>query len=363
MFRIVSLLRICERRPFPEWAGGEKATSCMNDVRIVFRSPNVVELESFALDESPPGPHEVIVDTRTTLISPGTELALLQGKLAFEDDTPPDFPMLDVGYANIGTVLAAGSETQVQPGDRGYTMGHHASRVRVDVRSRLCVPVPPDLTDDHAVFARMATVSMTTLITTIARPGDSVAVVGLGLVGNLAAQVFTASGMRVNAFDLAEHRRDIACQCGVEAVHDGSATGQFSQLHRLVIEATGSAKALAGSIDLAAAGGEIVMIGAPWGGAANSVPSSELTRLIFFRFLRLRSGSEWEIPRLPQPLAIGSNYQNSVTALDWLAQGRIRVEPLITHRITPPGVPVAYAGLRDQPNDYLGVVIDWENSA
>jgi 2-desacetyl-2-hydroxyethyl bacteriochlorophyllide A dehydrogenase len=335
----------------------------MDDLRIVFRSPNVVELEPFALDASAPGPHEVIVETHTTLISPGTELALLQGKLAFEDDTPPDFPMLDVGYANIGTVLDAGSETQVQPGDRVYTMGHHASRVRVDVRSRLCVPVPSDLVDEHAVFARMATVSMTTLITTTAKPGDRVAVIGLGLVGNLAAQVFAASGMRVNAFDLAEHRRDIARQCGIEAVHEGGATGEFRQQHRLVIEATGSAKALAGSIDLAAAGGEIVMIGAPWGGSANSVPSSELTRLIFFRFLRLRSGSEWEIPRLPQPLAPGSNYQNSVTALDWLARERIRVEPLITHRVTPQGVPAAYAGLRDQPNAYLGVVIDWRKPA
>jgi threonine dehydrogenase-like Zn-dependent dehydrogenase len=105
------------------------------------------------------------------------------------------------------------------------------------------------------------------------------------------------------------------------------------------------------------------MIGAPWGGVANSVPSSELTRLIFFRFLRLRSGSEWEIPRQPEPLAIGSNHQNSVTALGWLATGRLQVDPIITHRIQPEEAPAAYKGLAERPNDYLGVIIDWDKHA
>jgi len=331
----------------------------MNSLRIVFRSPMVVELEPFSLDESPVGAHEVIVRTHKTLISPGTELALLQAKLAFEGDAPPGFPMLTIGYANIGTVLVAGADTTVKPGDRVYTMGNHARHARIDIRRSLCVPVPQGLADEAAVFTRLATVSMTTLVTTVARAGDTVAVVGLGLVGNLAAQVFQASGMRVNAFDLSPHRRQLAERSGLESVHDGSAMERFSQQHRLIIEATGSARALANSIDMAAPGGEIVMVGAPWGGEANSVPSSELTRLIFYRFLRLRSGSEWEIPRLPQPLAPGSNTQNSATALDWLANGRLNVAPLITHRISPGEAADAYRGLLERPNEYLGVVIDW----
>ncbi len=331
----------------------------MKGARVIFAAPNVVELQAYDLDMTGLNPHEVIVRSHRTLISPGTELARLQGKLTFDTEVPPEFPMPIVGYANIGTVLQAGSETGVKTGDRVYTMGNHASITRVDARHMLCVPVPEHLANDDAVFARLATVSMTTLITTIARPGDSVGVVGLGLVGNLAAQVFQASGMKVNAFDLSPHRREIASQAGITSVHDGGATPEFSQKHRLIIEATGSAKALAGAIDMAAPGGEIVMIGAPWGGDANSVPSSQITRLLFYRFLRLRSGSEWEIPRLPAPLAIGSNYQNSVTALDWLARGKLNVQPLITHRIKPGDAPSAYAGLQDRPNEYLGVVIEW----
>ncbi len=332
----------------------------MTSQRIIFPVANVVELETFELDDSPIGPHEVIVQTRRTLISPGTELARLQGKLMFETETPPEFPMEIVGYANIGTVLEAGAETGARQGDRVYTMGNHATVARFDVRTMLCVPVPQEIADEDAVFARMATVSMTTLITTFARPGDRVAVVGLGLVGNLAAQVFQASGYLVNAFDLSPHRRAIARHAGIASVHDGSEMSNFSQQHRLIIEATGSANALADSVDIAAPGGEIVMVGAPWGGDANSVPSSQITRLLFYRFLLLRSGSEWEIPRQPAPLATGSTYQNSVAALDWIASGKINVKPLITHRLKPADAPSAYAGLRDRPNDFLGVVIAWD---
>jgi 2-desacetyl-2-hydroxyethyl bacteriochlorophyllide A dehydrogenase len=279
----------------------------------------------------------------------------------WEDDNPQEFPMPIVGYANIGTVIDAGSETGVKAGERVYTMANHATIARIDSRQSLCVPVPGGLADEDAVFVRLATVSMTTLVTTPARPGESVAVIGLGLVGNLAAQVFQASGYTVNAFDLSPRRREIARAAGIASVHDADAMKEFGQAHRLIIEATGSAKALANSVDMTAPGGEIVMIGAPWGGEANSVPSSQLTRLIFYRFLRLRSGSEWEIPRQPQPLGNGSNHQNSVTALQWLADGRLRAQPLITHRIKPAEAAGAYDGLLNRPNDYLGVVIDWSD--
>ena len=316
----------------------------------------------FELDESDLGPHEVVIRTHVTVISPGTELARLQGKLVFDTDEPPQFPMHTVGYANIGTVLAAGDATGVSPGDRVYTMANHATVARVDTRHALCVPVPAELSDEDAVFARLATVSMTTMLTTIARAGDAVGVIGLGLIGNLAAQVFQAAGMDVNAFDLSPRRREIARQTGIGSVHDAEGMRAFDQAHRLVIEATGSARAQVSAVEMTAPGGEIVMIGAPWGGDANSVPSSKLTRLIFYRFLRLRSGSEWEIPRQPTPLAIGSNHQNSVTALDWLGDGRLRVGPLVTHRIRPDDVAGAYDGLLNRPNDYLGVLIDWRGA-
>src|SRR4029453_11597472 len=98
-------------------------------------------------------------------------------------------------------------------------------------------------------------------------------------------------------------------------------------------------------IGLAQNGGEIVMIGAPWGGDENAVPSSRLTRDLFFRFLTLRSGSEGEIPRRPHPRSPDSIRANAEPALEWLSDGRLQVEPLITHRLPPGQIAAAYEGL------------------
>jgi 2-desacetyl-2-hydroxyethyl bacteriochlorophyllide A dehydrogenase len=326
--------------------------------RVVFRAPGQAELEPFEVDETGLGPTEVVVRTEVTLISPGTELANLHGRLGMHSDAPREYPMTGVGYANIGRVIAAGERVEVRPGDRVYTMANHASVARVDAE-RLCVPVPEGLESERAVFARLATVSMTTMRTSVARGGDRVAVVGQGLVGNLAAQVFQACGARVNAFELSPRRRALAEACGVRSVLAPDAMATHARQHRLVVEATGSAQALASAIGLAQNGGEIVMIGAPWGGDENAVPSSRLTRDIFFRFLRLRSGSEWEIPRQDTPLMADSIRANSATALEWLADGRLRVDPLITHRLPPASIAAAYQGLLNSRDEYLGVVLEW----
>jgi 2-desacetyl-2-hydroxyethyl bacteriochlorophyllide A dehydrogenase len=327
--------------------------------RVVFQAPMQAAVEPCEVDERDLGPHEVIIRTRVTLISPGTELANLQGKLHMNTDAPRWYPMERVGYANVGEVIAAGAALEVQPGQRVYSMGTHASIVRVDARERFCVPVPDVLSDEQAAFVRLANVSITTMRTTIARGGDGVAVLGLGLVGNLAAQVFQACGMRVNAIDLSAARREIATRCGIRGVHGPEAVSGLARQHRLVVEATGSAEALAGAIGLAQNGGEIVMVGAPWGGDQNSVPSSRLTRDLFYRFLTLRSGSEWEIPRQPVPQLADAIVHNIETGLAWLADGRLQVTPLITHQLAPSRIQDAYDGLLTRTDEYLGVILRW----
>lgn len=338
----------------------EKARHPLDGTQVVFSAPGVVDLSPVTIPDTELGPAEVLVRTRTTLISPGTELARLAGKPLTPTERMAPFPRT-AGYANIGTVIAAGTELDVRPGDRVYTMAPHASIVRVDARRSLCLPVPTDLADEDAAFARLAHVSMTTLLTTKAHAGDGVAVIGLGLVGNLAAQVFTAAGMRVTAVDRSPARRNFATACGLATVRAPDDLDDVAAEHRLVIEASGSARALPTAVELAATGGEIVMIGAPWGGTSNSVPTGEIMGEVFFRFLSVRSGSEWEIPINPEPLAVGSVRHNAAVALDWLATGRLVAGPLITHRIKPAEAGDAYRGLRDNPDEYLGVILRWDD--
>ncbi len=326
---------------------------------VVFVAPNVVELEREPVSVDNLGPTEVVIRTHVTIISPGTELANLADRMAMHTDQPRTYPIRQVGYANVGTVVAAGAALSVHSGDLVYSMGHHASLVRIDARDSFCVPVPDGLADEDAAFVRFANVSMTTMRTTIVRAGDYVAVLGMGLVGNLAGQVFQAAGMVVHAIEREAFRQGVARRCGIASVAGLEAVTGWTRQHRLVIEATGSADAVVTACELAQNGGEIVMVGAPWGGDRNSVPSSRITRPIFDRFLRLRSGSEWEIPRQAAPFVADSIRQNIETGLRWIAEGKLQVQPLITHRIDPGSIPAAYVGLREHPTEYLGVVIRW----
>ena len=326
----------------------------------MFPKPMSARVEAFEIEETTMGPTQVVVRTHVTLISPGTELATFRGLLGMQDDAPRSFPVQRVGYANVGTVVARGSDVCAEVGDRVFTMGFHASRVRLDARDLFCVRVPEGLVDEEAVFVRMAQVSMTTLRTTLARPGDDVAVVGLGLVGNLAAQVFQANGMNVIGFDPSASRRELAMRSGIRSVHSIDEIEVFRRRHRLSIECSGAAEGVAAAVELTASHGEIVMVGAPWGGEANSIPSSRLTRDIFFRFLKLRSGSEWEIPRRPDPYVRHSIVKNVESGLRWLADGRLTVAPLITHRFDPADIQRAYEGLLRQKDAFLGVILKWQ---
>lgn len=327
--------------------------------RVVFPRQHVAELERWTVDDDDLGPEDVVVRTHVTVVSPGTELAWLSGRSLTDGGRAPRYPRGDIGYANVGTVLAAGPNAGVAKGQRVYTMGPHASVARVGLVESVCVPVPAEVPDEVAAFARFATVSMTTLRTTRARAGDEVTVVGLGLVGNLAAQVFRATGMVVHAVDRSPARREFATRCGLDRVYGVDDLEPLLRGSRLVIEATGSPEALATCVRLAATGGEVAMVGAPWVDANASVPSHRLTGEIFTRFLNLRSGFEWELPIHPRPSILGSLQENGVAAMRWLAEGRMRVDPLITHRWSPERIQEAYAGLRDNPDEFVGVVLDW----
>jgi threonine dehydrogenase-like Zn-dependent dehydrogenase len=196
--------------------------------RVVVRAPGEAALEPYTVATDDLSPSEVVVRTHVTLISPGTELARWQGRAGFRDDWSDSFPLANVGYANIGTVVAAGDRAGVTP----TSASHHGQPrlgCRVDAQRGLCVPVPAGLADEVAVFVRLATVSMTTLHTTIARGGDEIAVVGLGLIGNLAAQVFQTCGMVVHAFDLSPARRRLAEACGLRSVHPAEAMPDFAE--------------------------------------------------------------------------------------------------------------------------------------
>ncbi len=168
----------------------------MHGKQIMVTAPRQVELVPFELPTDDLRPSEVVVRTRASLLSGGTEGASFQGQ-GLPGREPRPYPR-STGYANIGEVVAVGGP---------------------------------------AAFVRLATVPFTSIRTSFARAGDRAAVVGLGLIGNLGGQLLREAGMAVTGVDLVASRRELACRCGIETVADPREDGAVRPEHRLVLEA------------------------------------------------------------------------------------------------------------------------------
>jgi len=332
---------------------------------VVFTGPGRAEIEEFELSDTL-APHGVRVRNRCSLISAGTELA------AFTDNQ--DIPLRPkghyprrAGYAAVGEVMEVGSEvTALQPGDLVFTPTAHASAVTFDAADGFYVKVPDGIPAEQAVFCRLAVVGMSTLTTCTARPGDWVAVCGQGLVGNLAAQVFRLSQMRVIALEPSPFRRERAQACGTEhlfaptdlALPDSVKALTAPEGCCLGVDCTGRSQGVLALAGVLASGAELVLVGAPWQ-RTSDVVASELLQAIFFGYLHVRSGWEWQLPAAPTPFRHGSLRQNYRLALDWIQRGELKVGPVMTHRLPAAQVQQAYEGLLTRPDSYLGVVLEW----
>ena len=327
----------------------------MQAQRLVFPAPQQAQLESFEISDAPLGETEVLVETLTTLVSAGTELAAFTGQQDMNGTARyPARP----GYAATGRVIAAGEKTGFHPGQLIYHSSQHATHARFDTRQRVALPLPEDIPLEYAPFARISMVSMTTMRRTLARAGDRVAIIGLGVVGNMAAQNFRSAGMQVVAYDIEPGRRRIAEACGIETYDPIKTAEEHADRYQLVVEVSGRPEGVATAVKIAQVEGEIFMIGAPWT-SATSVPATALTQPIFLKYLILRSGWEWALPQNPTPHQHGSLIQNGELALRWIRDEHLKIKPLLSHVLPPSDAQSAYEGLQQHKDRYIGVVFDW----
>ena len=175
----------------------------MKNNSIVFTGPDSVETQVLDEDLQQLQAREVLVRTCYSLVSAATELACLSGNERWF--TFPKTP----GYASVGEVVKVGDLVRsVSPGDMVYNWGGHQHYHRIDLTNprSICIKVPASIELALAPFTRMVTIAMTALRVSNIELGDFVAVVGLGSVGNMAAQLARLQGGRVIGIDLSKSR-------------------------------------------------------------------------------------------------------------------------------------------------------------
>src|SRR5580692_10691106 len=132
------------------------------------------------------------------------------------------------GYSSAGTVIAVGEGvTDLRPGDRvacaGAGFAVHAEiacvpRLLVARISARDVSAGADVPFEEAAFATLGAVALHGVRTAEAKLGDIVAVIGLGLLGQLTVQVLKAAGCRVLGMDIAPERAELALRLGADDV-------------------------------------------------------------------------------------------------------------------------------------------------
>lgn len=327
----------------------------MSYPRVLFPAAGEVVVEQ--LDDVPaPGPGQLVVRALTSLVSTGTESFCLAGE--FDPGTFWQewvrYPF-EPGYSMCGRVESVGPGVEgLRVGDRVAVSAPHRGLGLADAAE--AVLVPDGITDEQATWASLACTTQLGVRRGDPALGESAVVVGLGLLGQLVVRYLRLRGLRhVVAVDTSPARLDAAVAGGATATlslpaHEApdalcDLTGGPADL---AFDVTGSAAALAGTTQLVRQGGRVVLLGDCPTPSRQTLGPRVVGDSLTVMGVHASSGREpWTL--------------DTMTALffDFLADGRMSVDDLVTHRIAPEQAPDLYAALRTDRSAHLGVMIGW----
>jgi len=216
----------------------------------------------------------------------------------------------------------------------------------------LLLPLPEDFPLELAGFLRFINIGMHPF-NHAEVPPDRVAVIGLGPVGNLAAQTARLFGCFVVGVDISEKRRKLAKSCRIETVVSPQEFQCMKQKFELVIDTVSSGQTLNASALALKDNGTCSMVGIIKPG---EWPASELCGEIWTRNLFFRSG--WE---MKNPLSLTE--RNLKRGMRWIQSGSYVLRPLLTGivRPVPDEIAQAYQNLAEHPDDHICYMLNWQD--
>ena len=123
---------------------------------------------------------------------------------------------IPLGYCNVGEIVAIGEGiTEFNIGDRVASNGPHAEVVCVP--KNLVASIPDNVSDDEATFTVVGAIALQGIRLANPTLGETIAVIGLGLIGQLTVELLRANGCDVIGFDFDQSKVDLAITKGVRA--------------------------------------------------------------------------------------------------------------------------------------------------
>ena len=318
---------------------------------------------------------QVRVKVQASLISPGTELGRVpQLRLAPKPDQPPR----PFGYANAGVIDQVGEGVeQFVAGQRVACMGGgyalHADWANVP--QNMCVALPDGLSCEQGAFAHLAATALHAIRRTEPLFGENGMVMGLGLVGQLCAQFGQLSGCHMLGVDRYQARLQLAAGLGVEATVDPAKAEpaaralDFSQGFGMDFgiiafggDATAAFEQLRASLKLSPDGhrmGRITIVGGATithgfaAGLGNVDVRSAARTGPGYHDEEYEHGAQYPPVFVPWP-----TQRNLAECMRALADKKLQVEELITHRFALDQIGQAVDALVEAPHSALGVILE-----
>lgn len=317
----------------------------------------------------------VLVEVHASLVSPGTEFGGWHGLVAKWANPETDREPRPFGYSNAGVVLECGAGVSgLSSGDRvaciggGYAL-HTDYAV---VPQNLCVPLPDKVTFVQGSYAMLAATALHALRRGEPEFGEFAAVVGLGIVGQLTAQLYHLAGNFVIGWDALPSRVEIAERWGIDAalvVGENDAverTRAFTDgcgLDAAVIAFGGDAtevmrvveQCMKKSPDGHRMGRAVIV------GGAGFEYTAGCTNLDVRRAARTGPGyhdEPWERGAAYPPVLVRwTTHGNIALCLRLIAEGKLNVDVLTTHEVPLVTVDEGISAILEDPDRALGVAL------
>ncbi len=331
---------------------------------VVFTEPRKVVIEQ--RDVPSPEAGEALIRTELTLISIGTELAILSHDVApgSKWDRMCKYPATS-GYCSVGEIVDVGGDVdRGRIGERVQSYGPHAKYVRQPVE--MARPVHRDVRSEHAVFATMAEIAMQGVRRPAVRIGESVVVYGVGILGQLAVRFARLCGARpVLAVDVSARRLallpDDPAVVAVNAQEEDVAArvkeATRGRMADVVIELTGAAALIPEELALLRTQGRLAVVSGVRG--KTEIDFHDLCTCPSYSIIGVHNGSHPPFATLDNPWTKNRDVE---LFLDLVADGDIDVAPLISHREAFSEAPRLYEMLLDDRTQAMGVILDWSDS-
>lgn len=332
----------------------------MKGYRIIFTEPGRAELQEFEVRD--PGDNEVQVKVQYNLISAGTEKAYLSGS----PNTGHKFPT-NPGYSSVGVVTKKGKDVKsFEVGDRVFVAygGHASYNVK---KASSVVKIPDGVKFEDAVFTRLASFPLLALRRARVEMGESVVVVGLGMLGLFGVQLAKiAGGLPVIAVGNRDIRKQKARESGADFVYSPDDVDLAEKIIAntkisgnggadVVLETSGSIDGLLSSLKYTAKWGRVMVNG------CNRITDKPID---LYRYVHLKGVSiigAHDFTRYPYNSAPGNwtAKRDYMTLLGYMQDGRLKPSILEPQFVSPADTTQVYDRLLNDRQFPLGVVFDW----